>query len=1390
MPVYLTEPSLLTEVRALSTRIARLEQKTDGESVFDTGSTGTSGGGTPTGDYVARSGDTMTGALTLQSTLTGTTAHFTGNVTVDGTLTTATGGFANDSDVVHLVGAETVSGAKTFTAEQKFSAAGAYTDPDPGVTRAIKIGHGGLAVHGEILTDGITTTNGLNVTGGTITTPGLTSSGPIVANGGFDLADLLDLTRAAGTLAAVGTGIGDKIGLYSTTYGIGVQTDRLVLHAASGGGVSVRQASSSGQASSGTDAHTFLSTGNASHIGSLTVGNGFTLSAGVVTAPVGSINGSTLVKDTITGVGSSSGTGIGHLAPLTVGTDNIANASVTSGKLSLGAVATTNIALGTLRDSSSTMFRTATASTTDAAGQPIGGLTLLSGATRVTDSQAFDGVAIQPIGISSSGVSGPAYTALLPGRYRVTVYLKMNWTPTAAQPAFSISVNGTNIVENLVANAFTGATVGAVGAYYGYSCPMTLIGTTTLNVKILNTGAVNGGFSVSHVTVEPWDGLTLNEVQTQYIKDLAITNAKVNDMSVSKLIAGTINVDDIFLGTGGHIYAGITSHPGALTGRVELASGGLFGYDGTQQTFALTNTGLSLKGSIQSGSSITGTTITGTTGLTVGTGNNVFIAGSNGIQLGHATFGSAPFRVTTTGALTATNATIQGNMTAGTISGVNITASNTIDGAAIIAGTFTATAAAYVGVDTSAPLNTNGDLSTAGGTQQTPPGWTLGAGGSSGAPSSYGRVADPDNSSNWVYLLDMPTGSGSSVGTGTFAVSAGQVYEISCAVRASVTNGPIIVRAYFSSSSPANDSSMLATGTQPATTVVFGNGPIGNGTSGFVDIASNMFLPANSWQPIKGYVTVPSGAAYMQIALYAWVAPQGWSAHFDELKVAQRTGGTSIVKDAISTQFISATQFSGQTIRANTINVDRLSSGTMNATSFVQVGDLTNGLLLDARTGSQGFRLYGGGIATVNLDAATGAASFTGTLNVTGASTLQSTLTVTGTITGSGVIQGPTFRTASSGTRIEIDTSNGIRGFSGSTQLLQITTAGVLTADSASLTNATFTGTVTGSIINGATITGGVFQSSASTPRVQIAAGNAERIDWYTGNPYETFASSIGGGYDGSFYNQVLTLSSGSSRPGGSGTATIQVRSQDSGGAGVPSVYINCATTVNARLTAGSVQASCLNVFGNEYYGPNNPPPVPSSTSGSFSANGLYDSGYRVYSPLNPQSIGYIGYTYLNDAPLYIRASGDGNHYLNYNGGINGPQLIGYNGVSFGNQTWGANKAYLQGNEFHTDSLWYVSIHASSAEATKSSIAALPHGLESLRKFQPVRYKNKKTEGGMAGDFTSWRASLVAEDVEKIMPEAVTADVQGVKGYDVNYVIMTLINAVKELDAKVSTLSH
>lgn len=59
------------------------------------------------------------------------------------------------------------------------------------------------------------------------------------------------------------------------------------------------------------------------------------------------------------------------------------------------------------------------------------------------------------------------------------------------------------------------------------------------------------------------------------------------------------------------------------------------------------------------GRTLSGNTIIGGT-ITIGSGSTIFKADTNGIYLGNSTFGSAPFRVTPAGAMTATSGSIAG----------------------------------------------------------------------------------------------------------------------------------------------------------------------------------------------------------------------------------------------------------------------------------------------------------------------------------------------------------------------------------------------------------------------------------------------------------------------------------------------------------------------------------------------------------------------------------------------------------------------------------------------------------------------------------------------------------------------------------------------------------
>lgn len=142
-----------------------------------------------------------------------------------------------------------------------------------------------------------------------------------------------------------------------------------------------------------------------------------------------------------------------------------------------------------------------------------------------------------------------------------------------------------------------------------------------------------------------------------------VSNAIISDLDAGKITVGTLGANvvaatsmqagalDAFLITGANIQSDAAASRG-----VKINAAGITGYDaaGAQAFRLVSGTGeLFAKGDFQSGS-----------------GNSVFKASTQGIQLGHALFASAPFRVTSLGFLTAKNATLEdasisGNITSG-----------------------------------------------------------------------------------------------------------------------------------------------------------------------------------------------------------------------------------------------------------------------------------------------------------------------------------------------------------------------------------------------------------------------------------------------------------------------------------------------------------------------------------------------------------------------------------------------------------------------------------------------------------------------------------------------------------------------------------------------------
>ena len=195
-----------------------------------------------------------------------------------------------------------------------------------------------------------------------------------------------------------------------------------------------------------------------------------------------------------------------------------------------------------------------------------------------------------------------------------------------------------------------------------------ILSSSLSKVQQLANGQFSGSFIGDTVIYSPAIG-----GQVGYIKELFT----VGDTSAARInLDARTSTRKIWIGSGAN-----GTYNDSTTG-VYLDSSGKFSlkdkltWDGTTLTVAGTinaNAG-TFSGNITSTATISGGTISGGT-IAIGSGNSIFKADTNGIYLGNTTYGSAPFRVSAAGVLTATGANISGAITATslTLSGFSLT---------------------------------------------------------------------------------------------------------------------------------------------------------------------------------------------------------------------------------------------------------------------------------------------------------------------------------------------------------------------------------------------------------------------------------------------------------------------------------------------------------------------------------------------------------------------------------------------------------------------------------------------------------------------------------------------------------------------------------------------
>jgi hypothetical protein len=204
----------------------------------------------------------------------------------------------------------------------------------------------------------------------------------------------------------------------------------------------------------------------------------------------------------------------------------------------------------------------------------------------------------------------------------------------------------------------------------------------------------------------------------------------------------------------------------------------------------------------------------------------------------------------------------------------------------------------------------------------------------------------------------------------------------------------------------------------------------------YADVASNVTLPTSTnivettaGHLTSGQLTSPSDAAYCAIRFFNSSPSTSTYMVIDNVQMRPVVGSVQIANGAVTAGKILAGSISsdridvsgldaghikfgtmhGDRIQANTLSVNTITTSTLTGRTItlgsggtiLTGSSLSQGFVLN----EQGFRLYKAGVPTIILDAISGNATFTGTVNAQ-AGTFSGSITSTATITGGTITTG------------------------------------------------------------------------------------------------------------------------------------------------------------------------------------------------------------------------------------------------------------------------------------------------------------------------------------------------------------------------------------------------
>lgn len=105
------------------------------------------------------------------------------------------------------------------------------------------------------------------------------------------------------------------------------------------------------------------------------------------------------------------------------------------------------------------------------------------------------------------------------------------------------------------------------------------------------------------------------------------------------------------------------------------------------------------------------------------------------------------------------------------------------------------------------------------------------------------------------------------------------------------------------------------------------------------------------------------------------------------------------------------------------------------------------------------------------------------------------------------------------------------------------------------------------------------------------------------------------------------------------------------------------------------------------------------------------------------------------------------------------------------------------------NSIQVANVYNYSDARAKTNVQSISYGLNTIKLFRPVSYNFIK-RSGHTNAVNDKQLGLIAQEVERIMPELVLTDPEGRKLLNYTGIIPILIKAIQELQTEVETLKN